>query len=75
MILPIAPGRKMWYNKDTKGKGNKKMKKWNLWKSEYTGWVYPQPTDLLPKYGGWTIIGTIESDKMPDPYKVEEKEG
>ncbi len=51
------------------------MKKWNLWKSEYTGWVYPQPTDLLPKYGGWTIIGTVESDKMPDPYKVEEKEG
>lgn len=71
----MRPGAKCGIIKTQKGKGNKKMKKWNLWKSEYTGWVYPQPTDLLPKYGGWTIVGTVESDKMPDPYKVEEKEG
>lgn len=36
------------------------MKKYNLWKSEYTGEVYEIPADILPKFGGWTIIGTIE---------------
>ena len=48
------------------------MKKWNFWMSEYTGWAYPAPTDFLPKYPGWTLVATVESDKMPDPYKVKE---
>lgn len=36
------------------------MKKYNLWKSEYTNEVYELPTDILPKFGGWILLGTIE---------------
>jgi hypothetical protein len=37
------------------------MKKYNLWKSIYTGEVYEIPVDIeyLPKFGGWELIGTI----------------
>lgn len=34
--------------------------KFNLWKSDYTDEVYEMPTDWMPKFGGWTMIGTIE---------------
>lgn len=33
--------------------------KMNLWKSEYTGEIYEMPTDWIPQYGGWTLIGTV----------------
>lgn len=36
------------------------MKKFNLWKSEYTSEIYEMPTDWAPKFGGWVLIGTIE---------------
>ena len=35
------------------------MKK-NLWKSMYTGEVYEMPTDWMPKFDGWELIGTVE---------------
>lgn len=31
----------------------------NIWKSLYTGETYEMPTDWLPEYGGWELIGTI----------------
>ena len=34
----------------------------NLWKSEYTNEVYEMPTDWMPQYDGWQLIGTIEKD-------------
>lgn len=49
------------YNRLTKEKErDKKMKKYNLWKSIYTNEVYEMPVDWLPKFGGWELIGTIE---------------
>ena len=37
------------------------MKKmYNLWKSIYTNKIYEMPTDWLPTYGGWELIGTVE---------------
>ena len=36
------------------------MKKFNLWKSVYSGQVYEMPLDWLPQFGGWELIGTIE---------------
>ena len=50
------------YNKDTKRKGERNMKKVNLWKSEYTGQVYELPVDVLPQFGGWQLIATIEKE-------------
>lgn len=38
------------------------MKKVNLWKSEYTGQVYELPVDVLPQFGGWQLIATIEKE-------------
>ena len=35
------------------------MKK-NLWKSVYTGNVYEMPTDWMPKFAGWELVGTVE---------------
>lgn len=40
------------------------MKKFNLWKSEYTGEIYEMPKDWLPKFGGWVLIGTIEKQSF-----------
>lgn len=40
------------------------MKKFNLWKSEYTGEIYEMPTDWVPKFGGWVLIGTIEKQSF-----------
>ena len=39
------------------------MIKVNIWKSEYSGGTY-ETTDLewMPKFGGWTLIGTIEKE-------------
>lgn len=34
--------------------------KYNLWKSTYTNKVYEMPTDWLPNFGGWELVGTIE---------------
>ncbi len=37
------------------------MKKlYNLWKSTYTNEIYEMPTDWLPQFGGWELVGTIE---------------
>lgn len=37
------------------------MKKmYNLWRSTYTNEIYEMPTDWLPKFGGWELVGTIE---------------
>lgn len=33
--------------------------KYNLWKSIYTGCIYEIPADVLPKFGGWELVGTI----------------
>ena len=35
------------------------MKKFNLWKSVYTGVIYEMPEDFLPKFGGWELVGTV----------------
>ena len=35
------------------------MKKYNLWKSIYTGQIYEAPIEWMPQYGGWELIGTI----------------
>lgn len=32
----------------------------NIWKSELTGKIYEMPVDWLPKFGGWTLLDTIE---------------
>jgi len=37
--------------------------KYNLWKSEYTGQIYKMPVDWQPQFGGWVVVGTVESDK------------
>ena len=53
----------MCYNVITIKKGTeKKMKKVNIWRSEYTGEIYKMPIDWLPKFGGWQLIGTEEED-------------
>jgi hypothetical protein len=39
------------------------MKLVNLWKSVYTGETYEAPTDWMPKFGGWELVGTIQKDK------------
>jgi len=37
------------------------MKKmYNLWRSTYTNEIYEMPTDWLPKFDGWELVGTIE---------------
>ena len=41
-------------------KGDRKMKKYNLWKSVYTNQVYEMPTDIKPDGIGWELIGTVE---------------
>ena len=38
------------------------MKKYNLWRSVYTGQIIEAPVDFLPKFGGWDLIGTIEKE-------------
>lgn len=35
------------------------MKK-NLWKSTISNKVYEMPTDWIPEFGGWELVGTIE---------------
>ena len=30
----------------------------NIWKSTLTNTVYEMPTDWLPKFDGWQLIGT-----------------
>lgn len=39
------------------------MIKINIWMSEYSGSTY-ETTDLewMPKFGGWTLIGTVEKE-------------
>lgn len=32
----------------------------NIWKSDYSGEIYEMPTDWLPQFPGWTLIGTKE---------------
>jgi hypothetical protein len=40
------------------------MKKYNLWKSEYTGVIYELPVDFMPTYlNGWQLVGTIEKEE------------
>ena len=36
------------------------MKKYNVWRSIYTGFIYEMPTDWLPKFDGYELLGTIE---------------
>jgi hypothetical protein len=50
----------LYYNRKRKRKGDKKMKKYNLWKSTYTNEVYKMDLDWTPMFGGWELIGTIE---------------
>lgn len=59
----IDKQNRMCYNVITIKKGTeKKMKKVNIWRSEYTGEIYKMPVDWLPKFGGWQLIGTEEED-------------
>ena len=32
----------------------------NIWMSEYTGETFEMPTDWLPQFEGWVLIGTTE---------------
>lgn len=32
----------------------------NLWKSTLSGVVYEMPTDWLPQFGGWELVGTVQ---------------
>ena len=34
--------------------------KYNLWKSTCTNETYEMPTDWLPGFSGWELVGTIE---------------
>ena len=43
------------------------MKFVNIWKSTPSGMVYEMPTDWLPRFGGWELLGTEE--------RPEEREG
>lgn len=36
------------------------MKKYNVWKSIYTGIEYEVPVDESPKYDGYILVRTIE---------------
>ena len=38
------------------------MKKYNLWKSLYTGEIYEMELDWEPSFGGWELTGTIEKE-------------
>lgn len=39
------------------------MKKtYNLWKSDYSEKIYKMDTDWMPKFKGWTLIGTVEEE-------------
>ena len=33
--------------------------KMNIWKSTLTDQVYEMPTDWMPKFDGWELIGTV----------------
>jgi hypothetical protein len=48
----------IYYNHKEKRKGAKIMK-YNLWKSTLTGKIYEAPTDFIPQFGGWELVGTI----------------
>lgn len=36
------------------------MTTYNIWKSAYSNMTYEMPTDWLPSFGGWILVGTIE---------------
>ena len=38
--------------------------KFNVWKSEYTGNLYPVNTEAMPQCNGWEIIATIEAKNL-----------
>ena len=35
------------------------MKTYNIWRSTYTNQTYEMPTDWVPQFGGWELIGSI----------------
>ena len=48
------------YIKQRDNKGDKTMKKYNLWKSTYTNEIYKMPINWMPQFDGWELIGTVE---------------
>ena len=34
----------------------------NLWRSTLTGTIVEAPTDFIPSFGGWELIGTITKE-------------
>ena len=34
----------------------------NIWKSDYSDEIYEMPIDWFPKFGGWTLLGTVEKE-------------
>lgn len=46
--------------RNRKTKQKKRRIEMNIWKSDYSGEIYEMPTDWLPQFPGWTLIGTKE---------------
>ena len=57
-MLDKSPG--LWYYNTRKRKTKEIKNMKNIWMSEYTGETFEMPTDWLPQFGGWGLIGTTE---------------
>lgn len=52
------------------------MNKYNLWHSIPSNLVYEMPTDWMPRFGGWELLGTVSHDGEPRlPYSLKERKG
>ena len=34
--------------------------KYNLWRDTYSGNIVKVPADIIPQFGGWELVGTVE---------------